>query len=119
MPSRAQRGSGERQKGSDERIDRGKGRGPEAGARAQIDRKAVLVSVSQAVSQPRLAFYSPVAAAVLNYLKNTQPRFSISSELAKLVEAELAKRYPILFSHVKRALEAKGVRRRARAGGVG
>ena len=112
MPDKAQ-------KRSSERTNRGKGRGTGVGGKTQIDRKAVLVSVSQAVSQPRLAFYSPVAAAVLNYLKNTQPRFSISSELAKLVEAELAKRYPFLFSHVKRALEAKGVRRRARAGGSG
>ncbi len=110
MPTKVQKGSGER-------ASKGKGRGTVEGSRTQIDRKAVMVSVSQALSQPRLAFYSPVAAALLNYLKNTQPRFSISSELAKLVEAELAKRYPLLFSHVKRALEAKGVRRRARAGG--
>ncbi len=111
--------SGKAQKVSGERPNKGKGRGAEAATKAQIDRRAVMVSVSQAVAQPRLAFYSPVSAAVLNYLKNTQPRFSISNELAKLVEAELAKRYPLLFSHVKRALEAKGVRRRARSGGSG
>lgn len=112
MPSKVARGS-------KQRARKGKERGDGDGERAQIDRKAVLVSVSQAVSQPRLAFYSPVAAAVLNYLKNTRPRFSISSELARLVESELAKRYPLLVSHVKRALEAKGVRRRARGGGAG
>ncbi|MDJ0273992.1 MAG: hypothetical protein NYU90_02165 [Aigarchaeota archaeon] len=112
MPERGGKGGKLSNKGRQER------RSGEV-TKPQIDKKVLQVSVSQAVSQPRLAFYSPVAAAVLNYLKNTQPRFSISSELARLVEADLARRYPLLVSHVKRALEAKGLRRRAKGSGAG
>ncbi|MDW8041373.1 MAG: hypothetical protein RMJ75_01025 [Nitrososphaerota archaeon] len=80
----------------------------------EVDKKAAAVAVAQALAQPRLALYSPLASAVLNYLKNTTPRFSISSELAKLVEGELARRHPVLASYMKRSIESKGRGRRSR-----
>lgn len=56
--------------------------------------------------QPRVTFYSPLSSLVLNYLKNVTPRFSISDEVAKIVESELNRRYPELFGLGKRALRA-------------
>jgi len=46
----------------------------------------------------------------LNYLKNTRPRFSISDEVAGIVESELAKRYPELMASIRRLLRSHGVK---------
>ncbi|MEN3047757.1 MAG: hypothetical protein ABDH63_03130 [Candidatus Caldarchaeales archaeon] len=88
----------------------------ERSGKEEVDRKLAAVAVSQALAQPRLALYSPLASAVLNYLKSATPRFSISRELARLVEAELSKKYPVLASYMRRSLEARGRRRRAGEG---
>ncbi|MCS7138004.1 MAG: hypothetical protein NZ941_06515 [Candidatus Caldarchaeum sp.] len=81
----------------------------------KIDEKALRKSVEYAKKQPRLAFYSPLAAAVLNYKKNTVPRYSMSDELSKIVEASLKQTYPSLTSRAKRLLKsgtkAAGTRR--------
>lgn len=69
-----------------------------------IDKKAMVLSLDQGRRQPRVAFYSPFSSVLLNYLKNTRPRFSISEEVASIIEAELNRRYPILASYIKRAL---------------
>ncbi|MEM2036414.1 MAG: hypothetical protein QXG21_02540, partial [Candidatus Caldarchaeum sp.] len=60
----------------------------------KIDDKILKQSVDYAKKQPRLAFYSPVATAVFNYRKNVIPRYSISEELADIVEKALKDRYP-------------------------
>jgi len=76
----------------------------------KIDRKALALSAQAAKRQPRITFYSPPAALVLNYLKNTRPRFSISDEVAGIVESELAKRYPELMASIRRLLRSQGVK---------
>jgi hypothetical protein len=76
----------------------------------KIDRKALALSAQAAKRQPRITFYSPSAALVLNYLKNTRPRFSISDEVAGIVESELAKRYPELMASIRRLLRSQGVK---------
>lgn len=70
-------------------------------------------AVEAALRQPRLAFYSPVASAVLNYWKNIIPRFSISELLAKIVEKEIASRWPQLYMRAKKSLEMRGGGKRA------
>jgi len=80
----------------------------------EVDRKVLMLSIEAARKQPRVAFYSPLSAALLNYLKSVKPRFSISEHVASLVEAELMRRYPVLGSRVRRAMSrARG------AGGEG
>ncbi|MDJ0271526.1 MAG: hypothetical protein QXN23_06165 [Candidatus Caldarchaeum sp.] len=74
--------------------------------KAQIDNNQLRKSVEQAIHQPRLAFYSPLSAAVMNYWKNAVPRYSISDELAKIVEAALAKKYPELTRRVTKMLKS-------------
>ncbi len=70
----------------------------------QIDEKILRLSVKQALKQPRLTFYSPLAAAILNYRKNMIPRYSISDELAKTVEAALRQKYPTLTAKSRKML---------------
>jgi len=63
---------------------------------------------ASAVRQPRITFYSPLSSLVLNYLKNVTPRFSISEEVARIVEAELGRRFPELFRAGRRVLRVRG-----------
>ncbi len=76
-----------------------------------IDKKALLISLEQGRKQPRVAFYSPYSSVILNYLKNTRPRFSISEEVASIIEAELSRRYPVVAAYVKRKLPKKVTKR--------
>lgn len=73
-----------------------------------LDKKALVLARHAAKRQPRVTFYSPLSSLILNYLKNVTPRFSISDEVAKIVEAELARRYPEVVSAVRRALRVSG-----------
>jgi hypothetical protein len=61
--------------------------------------------VKIAKSNPRIAFYSPISSAVFNYIKSITPRYSISNEIAKIVEKELSKKYPKLVNEVKKLLK--------------
>ncbi len=69
-----------------------------------VDKKALVLARQAAKRQPRITFYSPLSSLVLNYLKNVTPRFSISDEVARIVESELARRYPELVSAGRRSL---------------
>jgi len=55
-------------------------------------------------SNPRLMVWSPLAAAVLGHLADTIPRFSVSGEARKLLEAALEEKYPELVEEIKRQL---------------
>ncbi|MEM0349709.1 MAG: hypothetical protein QXD24_05980 [Candidatus Caldarchaeum sp.] len=72
----------------------------------QINNNQLRKSVEQAMRQPRLAFYSPLSAAVMNYWKNAVPRYSISDELAKIVESALVKKYPELTKRVMKMMKS-------------
>lgn len=86
---RAKKASGKRDKSVDAR---------------RVDEKFWRLAVESAKRQPRLAFYSPVASAVLNYWKNVIPRFSISDLLAKIVEKEIASKWPQLYIRARKSL---------------
>lgn len=85
---------------------RGRSRGLE-----RVDEKLFREAVKRAVSQPRLALYSPVASCVLNYWKSAVPRFSISEFLAKIVEREIARAWPKLYEKARREIEKRAKRR--------
>jgi len=76
-------------------------------AASMIDKKIMALSIEQGKKQPRVAFYSPFSSILLNYLKNTRPRYSISEEVASIIEGELNRRYPVLSSYIKRALSRR------------
>ncbi len=69
-----------------------------------VNDKILRQAVEQALKQPRIAFYSPLAAGILNYRKSVIPRYSISDEIAKIVESALRKKYPELAQKTKNAL---------------
>ncbi len=85
--------------------------GKKPSAAVRVDEKFWRMAIEGARRQPRLAFYSPVASAVLNYWKNVIPRFSISDLLAKIVEKEIAARWPQLYIRAKRSLGVRNGRR--------
>lgn len=72
--------------------------------RVVLDKKALVLARQVARRQPRITFYSPLSSFVLNYLKSVTPRFSISDEVARIVESELARRYPELVGVGRRSL---------------
>ncbi len=99
-------------KGGDADIsERAGGRG-RSGKVERVDEKLFKEAVRRALSQPRLAFYSPVASCVLNYWKSAVPRFSISEFLAKVVEREIARAWPRLYEKAERELRKKSSGRR-------
>jgi len=73
----------------------------------KLDEKKLREAVERAARQPRLAFYSPLAACILNYWKSVVPRYSISDELAKIVEAELRSRWPNLAARADKMLKQR------------
>ena len=54
-------------------------------------------------NNPRITLWSARSAAVLRYLRKTEPEFSISSEASDLIDAAIAEKYPeiwTLFNHL-------------------
>jgi hypothetical protein len=94
-------------KGGDEGVSEGGGGTRRSGRAEKVDEKLFKEAVRRALSQPRLAFYSPVASCVLNYWKSAVPRFSISEFLARVVEREIAKAWPRLYERAERELRKK------------
>jgi len=91
---------------------------PRKKSKEKIDEKLLRQAVKAAQRQPRLAFYSPVAACILNYWKSAVPRFSMSEFLAAVVEKELAKRWPKLYKMAEARVKTKfKARKRGRSSG--
>ena len=91
---------------------------PKKKSKEKIDERLLRQAVKAAQMQPRLAFYSPVAACILNYWKSAVPRFSMSEFLAAVVEKELAKRWPKLYRMAEARVKTKfKARRRGRSSG--
>ncbi len=51
-------------------------------------------------NKPRLAFWDHESAAVLHYLKETQPNFSMSAETARLMRKSIKEEYPEIWHAV-------------------
>ncbi|UTB33154.1 MAG: hypothetical protein NKF70_02455 [Methanobacterium sp. ERen5] len=51
-------------------------------------------------NKPRLAFWDHESAAVLHYLKETQPNFSMSAETAKLMRKAIKDEHPDIWRAV-------------------
>ena len=54
-------------------------------------------------NNPRITLWSAKSAAVLRYLRKTEPEFSISNEASNLIDEAIAKKYPeiwTLFNHL-------------------
>lgn len=56
---------------------------------------------SKIKNQPRISFWDLESKIVLNYLKETKPKFSISKEISKVLQEYLEKEYPEIWAEVK------------------
>ena len=52
-------------------------------------------------SQPRISFWDLESKIILNYLKETKPKFSISKEISMVLHEYLEKEYPEIWAEVK------------------
>lgn len=60
-------------------------------------------------NKPRLAFWDHESAAVLHYLKETQPNFSMSAETARLMKKAIKDEHPDIWRAVTKKLREKKV----------
>lgn len=58
-------------------------------------------------NKPRLAFWDHESAAVLHYLKETQPNFSMSAETARLMRKAIKEEHPDIWRAVTTQLREK------------
>lgn len=64
---------------------------------SDFDENLVEVVMSEVAKNPRISLWSAKSAAVLRYLKNTKPAFSISKEASALIEEAVKDKYPELW----------------------
>jgi hypothetical protein len=53
--------------------------------------------IAEIKKNPRISLWSAKSAAVLRYLRKTEPEFSISSEASILIENAVKKKYPEIW----------------------
>ncbi len=53
--------------------------------------------IREVKKNPRVTLWSARSAAVLRYLKKTQPEFSISKEASSLIEQAVREKYPDIW----------------------
>lgn len=64
---------------------------------SDFDENLVEVVMQEVAKNPRISLWSAKSAAVLRYLKNTKPAFSISKEASALIEEAVKDKYPELW----------------------
>ena len=64
----------------------------------KIIKEGVVLEVRK---NPRISLWSAKSAAVLRYLKNTKPAFSISKEASALIEEAVQQKYPEIWEMFK------------------
>jgi hypothetical protein len=62
-----------------------------------IDAQSIKTVGEDVKKNPRITLWSSRSAAVLRYLKKTQPEFSISKEASKLIEEAVKEKYPEIW----------------------
>lgn len=64
---------------------------------SDFDENLVEAVMHEVAKNPRISLWSAKSAAVLRYLKNTKPAFSISKEASALIEEAVKDKYPELW----------------------
>ena len=66
------------------------------------------LAASEAGKNPRISLWLPKSAAVLRYMKKTQPEFSISEEASALLDEAIRCKYPRLIEEIEKlSIEGK------------
>ena len=73
----------------------------------EIDETIIKKVFKKIDNKPRLAFWDHESAAVLHYLKETQPNFSMSAETAKLMRKAIKDAHPDIWRAVTKKLREK------------
>ncbi len=63
----------------------------------KINEKIVEDILTDVRKNPRISFWSARTAAVLRFLRKTEPEFSISSEASLLIEEAVKEKYPEIW----------------------
>ena len=75
----------------------------------EIDEIIIKKVFKQIDNKPRLAFWDHESAAVLHYLKETQPNFSMSAETARLMRKSIKEEHPDIWRAVTKKLREQKV----------
>ncbi len=62
-----------------------------------LNEKLVDEILAEIKKNPRISLWSAKSAAVLRYLRKTQPEFSISNEASLLIEEAIKEKYPQIW----------------------
>lgn len=65
---------------------------------SEKEEKLVDEVIETVETNPRITLWSARSAAVLRYLRKTEPEFSISSEASNLIDAAIAEKYPEIWT---------------------
>lgn len=71
----------------------------------EIDEEKFKEVLEVVEDNPRITLWSSKAAAVLRYLRKTEPEFSISNEASKLIEEAICEKYPELCLEFEKSKE--------------
>ncbi|MBI5679434.1 MAG: hypothetical protein HZC47_00840 [Methanobacterium sp.] len=63
----------------------------------QLNEKIVEDILADVKKNPRISLWSAKSAAVLRFLRKTEPEFSISSEASLLIEEAVKEKYPEIW----------------------
>jgi hypothetical protein len=63
----------------------------------EFDEKIVADILADVNKNPRISLWSAKSAAVLRFLRKTEPEFSISNEASLLIEAAIKEKYPEIW----------------------
>lgn len=66
-----------------------------------FDSEMVETLYNNARNQPRISFWDLESKIILNYLKETEPKFSISHKISTILQEHFQKEYPELWSEIK------------------
>ncbi len=70
----------------------------------EFDEKIVADILADVNKNPRISLWSAKSAAVLRFLRKTEPEFSISSEASILIEAAIKEKYPEIWERFEEHL---------------
>jgi len=66
-----------------------------------VDTELVENIFNKVHSQPRISFWDVESKVILNYLKETEPKFSISKKISTILKEHFQEQYPELWSEIK------------------
>lgn len=66
-----------------------------------IDKVLVENIYNNIQAQPRISFWDVESKIILNYLKETEPKFSISKKISTILQEHFQKEYPEIWAEIE------------------